>query len=352
MRLRARFQRPQHTGQGFELQIGRHTMPAVGLLGHGGPVLRGCQCLQLGGPAAVLLHATLQHVLPSSPVAPQGHGGGRIPGRCIGCGQRRRCRAGGCSHCAGPGSRRQGQAQHPGHFRVQVGDMQGLGGKAIHPRLQGQGPVFGQHTGRQGNDGHRRLGRILSKAARFQRADVLRHLVAIHLGHLQIGQHQIKGLPGKLRQGLAPARGQRKLVPRAAQHHAQQLQVLGHIVHAQNTQRRQTGGRLGKAQRRPAGQCQRQLHGKRRAGTRGALHRNAAAHQLGQLAGNGGAQPGAAKAAGGGGIGLGKGIKNALQLLGRHADTGIHDAQMQHPAGIGHAQLDVAHLGKFNGVAE
>ena len=102
--------------------------------------------------------------------------------------------------------------------------MQGLGGKAIHPRLQGQGPVFGQHTGRQGNDGHRRLGRILSKAARFQRADVLRHLVAIHLGHLQIGQHQIKGLPGKLRQGLAPARGQRKLVvPRAAQHHAQQL---------------------------------------------------------------------------------------------------------------------------------
>ena len=137
VRLRARFQRPQHTGQGFELQIGRHTMPAVGLLGHGGPVLRGCQCLQLGGPAAVLLHATLQHVLPSSPVAPQGHGGGRIPGRCIGCGQHRRCRAGGCSHCAGPGSRRQGQAQHPGHFRVQVGDMQGLGGKAIHPRLQG-----------------------------------------------------------------------------------------------------------------------------------------------------------------------------------------------------------------------
>ncbi len=101
--------------------------------------------------------------------------------------------------------------------------MQGFGGKAIHPCLQGQGPVFGQHAGRQGNDGHRRLGRILSKAARFQRADVLGHLVAIHLGHLQIGQHHIKGLPGKLRQGLVPARGQRNLVPRAAQHHAQQL---------------------------------------------------------------------------------------------------------------------------------
>ena len=82
------------------------------------------------------------------------------------------------------------------------------------------GPEFPSMVG----EAQRRLGRILSKAARFQRADVLRHLVAIHLGHLQIGQHQIKGLPGKLRQGLAPARGQRKLVvPRAAQHHAQQL---------------------------------------------------------------------------------------------------------------------------------
>lgn len=59
-------------------------------------------------------------------------------------------------------------------------------------------------------------------------------------------------------------------------------------------------------------------------------------HQLCQLAGNGGAQACAAKAAGGGGIGLREGRKNVFELVRGNANARVLDAQVQHAVAVIH----------------
>ena len=221
-------------------------------------------------------------------------------------------------------------------------------GKAIHADVKRLLAVLQQDAGRQGD--HRRRGlALLGLPGTPLRGDGK----AVDVGHVQIQQHHIKGLGFEQRQRRLAATGQRDLVAITGQYQLQQLQVLGHVIHRQNAQRRQRhagqhgGGGHGLARR------QGQANGKAGALVWNAADLQAPVHQFDQLAGNGGAQPGAAKAARGTGIGLREGGKHPAQLLRRHANAGVLHLHMQpllRP--LAHVQCDAADGGEFDGVGE
>ena len=99
--------------------------------------------------------------------------------------------------------------------------------------------------------------------------------------------------------------------------------TLGVAVHQPHLQ---VGQHLG---RRLQLLCSRRHHGQVRlkrkgaALARGGLHLKCAAHQVDDLAADGQAQAGAAKAPCGVGLGLGEALEDALLLLGRDADAGV-----------------------------
>ena len=99
----------------------------------------------------------------------------------------------------------------------------------------------------------------------------------------------------------------------------------------------------------------RQAHGEHRAFARLAHHYHVAAHHPGELAGDGEAQPGATETLRRRGIGLGELLKQLGLLLGRHADAGIGDGQLNPVAAVPDPacpQLDLAVLRELAGVAQ
>ena len=90
---------------------------------------------------------------------------------------------------------------------------------------------------------------------------------------------------------------------------------------------------------------------KLRAFTHAAVYADVASHQLGQLAGDGGAQPGAAIAAGGGGVGLRERGKNVLQLVLCNANARVLNVQVQQALVVSHIQAHMAVLGELDGIA-
>src|SRR5215469_48798 len=72
----------------------------------------------------------------------------------------------------------------------------------------------------------------------------------------------------------------------------------------------------------------RQSHREHRALARLARHRHIAAHHARELAGDGKAEPGAAVAARGQGIGLGEVLEQFRLLLRRHADAAVGDCKL------------------------
>ena len=137
----------------------------------------------------------------------------------------------------------------------------------------------------------------------------------------------------------------------ALHHYLQQFQVLWHIVGSQNVQRRQlhrAGNRFinGRLTNR-----QGQLHMELRALTFTAADADCAAHQLHQLARDGGAQARTTKAARGGRISLCKRVKNTFELVLRNANARVLDGQVQAALLIVHAQLHMAAFGELDGIA-
>src|SRR5574343_1831986 len=87
-----------------------------------------------------------------------------------------------------------------------------------------------------------------------------------------------------------------------------------------------------------------------------AFEEDGAAHQLDQPVNDGEAKPGAAIPAGGGVLGLGKGVENGRLLVGRDADAGVADRDgylpMMRPCLVRRAMqvdADLALLGEFEG---
>jgi hypothetical protein len=97
-----------------------------------------------------------------------------------------------------------------------------------------------------------------------------------------------------------------------------------------------------------------QPHREDRSFARFACHRHVAAHHARELARDGEAEPGAAEALSGRGIGLGKFFEHLRLLLRRHADAGVGDRQLNPITAVPDCprpQLDLALLGELAGVA-
>src|SRR4029434_4704119 len=84
-------------------------------------------------------------------------------------------------------------------------------------------------------------------------------------------------------------------------------------------------------------------------------HRDVAAHDAGELAGDGQAQPGAAEALRGRGFGLAELLEQLGLLLRCHADAGVGDGKLNPVAAVAHParpQLDLALFGELAGIAQ
>src|SRR5438552_573093 len=98
-----------------------------------------------------------------------------------------------------------------------------------------------------------------------------------------------------------------------------------------------------------------QAHGEYRAFAGLARDRHVPTHHARELAGDGKPKPRAAVALCRRGLGLGKFLKQLGLLLGRHADTSIHNGELEPAASVRHflhPQSDVALLGELAGIAE
>src|SRR5215472_1066042 len=106
---------------------------------------------------------------------------------------------------------------------------------------------------------------------------------------------------------------------------------------------------------KPSSGCRaaRQAHCEDRTFARLAGYGHVATHHARELPGNGKAEPGAAVAARGQGIGLGEILKQFRLLLRRHADAGIRDGKL-HPLvsvrHLAHPQRDLALLRELTGI--
>src|SRR6516165_6706687 len=99
----------------------------------------------------------------------------------------------------------------------------------------------------------------------------------------------------------------------------------------------------------------RQAHRKHRTFARLARHRHVTAHHARELAGDGKAEPGAAKALSGRGIGLAELLEQLGLLLRSHADAGVRDRELDPVAAVGLLacrKLDLAFLGELAGIAQ
>src|SRR5262245_31111354 len=99
----------------------------------------------------------------------------------------------------------------------------------------------------------------------------------------------------------------------------------------------------------------RQAHREHRALARLARHRHVAAHHARELARESKAEPSAAEALRGRGIGLAELLEQLCLLLRRHANAGVSDRELDPIASIGHLarpQPDLAFLGELASIAE
>ena len=90
---------------------------------------------------------------------------------------------------------------------------------------------------------------------------------------------------------------------------------------------------------------------------RQAFHLYPATHLLGDATGNDESEAGAAEAAGGGAVGLGKGVEQVAHRLGVHADASVADREMHFAPFVTQRygpglQMDGALLGELHGVSE
>src|SRR5262249_39974916 len=99
----------------------------------------------------------------------------------------------------------------------------------------------------------------------------------------------------------------------------------------------------------------RQTHRERRSFARFAGHRHVAAHHARELAGDGKAEPRAAKALSSRGIGLRKLLEQLSLLLRRHANAGVSARELDPVATVGdpaRPQPDLAFLGELAGITQ
>jgi hypothetical protein len=151
----------------------------------------------------------------------------------------------------------------------------------------------------------------------------------------RIEEHQLEGLAagvGGLQQGqrLSLGRAQRHPRPEGAEHGAERIPRGPQVIDHQHPQRRQQVGRAGR--RGVPGQAHREPEAAALA--QDAVGAGLAAHQARQVGGDGEAQPGAAEAPGGGGVGLLEGPEEARQGLGLDADAGVDDLEAQLQGGL------------------
>src|SRR5262252_7976400 len=99
----------------------------------------------------------------------------------------------------------------------------------------------------------------------------------------------------------------------------------------------------------------RQAHDEHRTFARLARHGHVAAHHARELAREGKAEPRAAEALSGRGIGLGELLEQLRLLLRGHANTGVSDRELDPVATVGdpaRPQPDLAFLGELAGIAQ
>ncbi len=192
-------------------------------------------------------------------------------------------------------------------------------------------------------------------------------LVAVHLGHLDVHQHDVVGVAAVGQHAVdrlaavAHDGGSGTLeLQRALQHELVDLVVLGHQhTHAVEASRGVAPGGVRRALRLARGrghEGQAQLEDAARAGL--AAHQHDAAHQLGQAAADGQAQPGAAEAPRGGRVGLLERVEQMPQVFRRDADAAVGDA-VDHLRGRAvvaglqaHPHVDAAGLGELDRVGQ
>jgi len=180
---------------------------------------------------------------------------------------------------------------------------------------------------------------------------------AVEVVHRDVEQHRVGLLFEHAFQALVAAR--RLADPKAQrQQHAGEHLALGRVVvdHQQRAPRADVAGdgpvrraaRLG----RLCGLAEVQPDGERTAVARRALHRELAAHQLGQQVGDRQPEAGAGLAGAAAGAAALEGQEDAFEVLLGDADAGVDDLEARHLALVVEQQGDRATLGETDGVAE
>ncbi len=192
-----------------------------------------------------------------------------------------------------------------------------------------------------------------------QFVDAPGQLDAVHARHAPVDEQQPVGLA--VRRGipqhierLRARMGFAGFEAHVAQHfreHGGGRVVVVHDEHAPVAQR----GRQGRRVRHALRAFERQHDPEGRAFAHGALGAHLAAHELGQVLGDGQPQAAAAEAPRGGGIGLLEALEEPAHLLGRHADARVtHLEAQQHAPAVAlhhpHAHVDLAALGELDRV--
>src|SRR5579883_129934 len=186
-------------------------------------------------------------------------------------------------------------------------------------------------------------------------ADALRHLPAVHVGHRDIEQDQVRPQPRDERQALAPARRGRDVEAERSEQLADEIALHLVVVDDQHGLRRPVIAAHpllhGRGDARTGDGRQQELDREQRALAGLARDRDVAAHHLGQELGDGEAEAGAgrlhARA-----VCARERQEDALEVARRNADTGILDREGRDLVAIADAEGDVTALGEFDGVGE
>ena len=222
--------------------------------------------------------------------------------------------------------------RRPARYRLaQPAEGQRLGEIVVHAR--GQAALGLAFQGIGGESDNRRAPALPTRP--LLGADLTGELEAVHVGHMDVGQHQGVFLRTPTVQGL-------DAVARRVERHAQNFEladqhlqidfVVVHCEHAQSCGGQRCRFGRGRRQARLRGTPHRERHGESRAFAGSAFDRHRPVHQFGEPAHDRQAEAGASIAPGGRAVGLGKRLKETF-LLGRiHADAGVADRH-----GDGHA---------------
>jgi hypothetical protein len=213
-----------------------------------------------------------------------------------------------------------------------------LGDEVVHAGCEAGGLVLVEGVGGHGQDGDVGVAR--------QTADLPGRLEAVHDRHLHVHQDQVVVAPGGALDGLLAVVGQVDGEPEIGQHVHGDLLIEWIVLDQQHLGARQlAGGRghdldrrigLGRRQRN-AGPLLEACGEPEHAAPAGlALGPRLAAHQTGQVPGQGQPQARAAVLAGGRGVGLLEGLEQAAELFGRDADAAVAhlEAHQQRIAGV------------------